>query len=212
MNLKLIFLFTLYLFALGSVSAQNKQVLSARDSTLEARKTLQALILTLKKKDDELFAVFDSTSFKRILNNHKPVFEKFYSKHLKTYKITKGDALLDSTVQSVFLYNNIQYLKMLPDSIIQIREDTSGTQKGFQQQHALGKYCKAALNISIVVEEEEFAFYSVIFDGENKIFGIAPLIYFEETKPIPKITKALKPLLDWRDTSKTIYRLDIMRN
>jgi hypothetical protein len=211
MNFKLILLFTICLLALETLNAQNKQAQSATDSTLEARKTLQALILTLKKQDVELFTFFDSTIFKRILNNHKPIFEKFYSNHLKTYKITNGDAFLDSNVRSIFLYNNAQYLKMLPDSIIQIREDTSGTLKGFQQQHALGKYCKAALNISIVVEEEEFAFYSVIFDEENKILGIAPLIYFEETKPIPKITKALKSLLDWRDTAKTIYRLDIMR-
>jgi hypothetical protein len=212
MNFKLILFFTICLLAFETLSAQNKQFEKPKDSTLEARKMLQALILTLKKQDAELFTVFDSTSFKKILNNHKPIFEKFYSKHLKTYKITNEDAFLDSTVRSIFLYNNAQYLKMLPDSIIQIREDTSGMQKGFQQQHALGKYCKTALNISIVVDEEEFAFYSVIFDEENKIFGIAPLIYFEETKPIPKITKALKPLLDWRDTAKTIYRLDIMRN
>ncbi|MBX9735174.1 MAG: hypothetical protein K2X37_14050 [Chitinophagaceae bacterium] len=178
--------------------------------TANSKKILQALITTLKKQTTPLYTVFDSITFKKIMVDKKPIFEQFYSKHIRSYALTKDDAFLDSSVQSILLYNNAQYLKRIPDSLVQVREDKTDTQKGFQQ-HPLGKYCRTALAISIILEEEEFAVYCVLLDEENKILGIAPLIYFQEVKPTPKINKAITPLLKWREKALTVYKLEVLR-
>jgi hypothetical protein len=213
MNLKLIIPFTVCLLALGSVCAQNKQVPNAKDSTFKARKTLQTLILTLKKQDAELFTVFDSTNLKKIQYNYQPLIKKFYSAYLLTYSPTSKDLFTNVTSQSIqfynsiLLYNNAQYLQLIPSSLIQIDFADKMEVENFLQ-HPLGKYSKKALIISLKKGNEKREFYLVFFDEFDKIIVISPILQFGESTETPLLDKEIEPLVKWQSNSKTIYKFE----
>lgn len=209
MKNKLIPIFFIVLIITKVLSAQQYKS-NTIDSTGQAKKTLQELVATLKKQRTALYTVFDSSTFKKIMVSNRPIFKKFYSEHLKTYTRSREDWAIDSTFQSIFLYNNAQYLSHLPDSIIQLRNDELGINDEFKK-HALLKYCKTSLLISLVIEEEELAVYNALFDEKDKIIAIGPMISFQKGKPTPKINKALTPFLEWREKAPTVYRLEVMR-
>jgi hypothetical protein len=213
MEFKLILLFTLCFLASHTLSAQNKQVPNAKDSILGARKTLQALILTLKKQDAELFTVFDSTNLKKIQYNYQPITNKFYSTYLLTYSPTKEDLFTNVTTQSIqfynsiLLYNNAQYLHYIPSSVIQIDFADKKEIDSFLQ-HPLGKYCKKALIISLKKGNEKREFYIVFFDEFDKIIVISPILHFGKDVETPLLDKAIESFIEWQSKAKTIFKFE----